>query len=378
MITDPTQRLATDSKNLDSLRQSAHQNSPDAIKAAAQQFEALFMNSVMKSMREASTPMESGLFDNSQSKMFTGMLDQQLSQNMAKKGVGLADVLIRQLSPAGMPTDESMKAKGNQKFDAANLSASLGNVGRDVVGNVGGVARKGEVIESADSVSEAMAADDIGSLLHGLQNLQSALPGADGKTGKGLQDVKPLSYEDLKKVGQARKNREAVAVTAQPVVNNPANRTQPAHVRQFQEKLGAQAAEASRLTGIPAKFLLGQAALESGWGRREITAKDGTPSHNLFGIKAGNSWKGKVVETNTVEYVNGAPQIRREKFRAYDSYADAFRDYAKLLAKNPRYENVIANSQDASSFARGLQRAGYATDPNYAAKLTRIINNSLT
>ncbi|MFZ3288720.1 MAG: flagellar assembly peptidoglycan hydrolase FlgJ, partial [Telluria sp.] len=149
------------------------------------------------------------------------------------------------------------------------------------------------------------------------------------------------------------------------------------HVRAFQDKLGAHADEASRATGIPAKFMLGQAALESGWGKREIRNADGSASHNLFGIKAGPGWKGKVASAVTTEYVNGVPHTRVEKFRAYDSYADSFKDYAKLISNNPRYEKVLAAAGDASSFAHGLQKAGYATDPLYAAKLTRIIKHSL-
>jgi flagellar protein FlgJ len=123
--------------------------------------------------------------------------------------------------------------------------------------------------------------------------------------------------------------------------------------------------------------MLGQAALESGWGKREIQNADGSASHNLFGIKAGPGWKGKVVTAVTTEYVNGVPQTRVEKFRAYDSYAAGFKDYAALLTNNPRYERVLASAGDAASFAHGLQRAGYATDPHYAAKLSRIINHSL-
>jgi flagellar protein FlgJ len=123
--------------------------------------------------------------------------------------------------------------------------------------------------------------------------------------------------------------------------------------------------------------MLGQAALESGWGRREIKGRDGSTSHNLFGIKAGSDWKGKVVEAVTTEYVNGKAQRRVEKFRAYDSYADSFKDYAKLITNNPRYEKVLASGGDATSFARGLQKAGYATDPNYATKLASIIKKTL-
>jgi flagellar protein FlgJ len=124
--------------------------------------------------------------------------------------------------------------------------------------------------------------------------------------------------------------------------------------------------------------MLGQAALESGWGKREIKQADGSASHNLFGVKAGKSWTGKTVNVATTEYVNGVPQKRVEKFRAYDSYAAAFEDYAKLLSNNPRYKNVVANASDAHNFARGLQRAGYATDPNYAQKLSSIIQRRLS
>lgn len=164
---------------------------------------------------------------------------------------------------------------------------------------------------------------------------------------------------------------EQNSVPANNAASNPAK-----HVRDFQQKLAEHAEIASKETGIPAKFMLGQAALESGWGKREIKAADGSASHNLFGLKAGKNWKGRTVDAVTTEYVNGVAQKRVEKFRAYDSYADAFKDYAKLLSSNPRYENVVANAKDAASFAQGLQKAGYATDPLYADKLTKLIKSS--
>ncbi|MFS2019220.1 flagellar assembly peptidoglycan hydrolase FlgJ [Massilia sp. CT11-108] len=148
-------------------------------------------------------------------------------------------------------------------------------------------------------------------------------------------------------------------------------------MRAFQEKLADAAEEAEQATGVPAKFMMGQAALETGWGRRVIRNADGTSSNNLFGIKAGPGWKGKVATAVTTEYINGKPHTRVEKFRAYDSHADAFKDYARLLSNNPRYEKVLAHGGDAAAFAHGLQRAGYATDPQYAAKLSRIIKHSL-
>jgi len=293
--TDLSSNLAVDSKGLSELRQSARAGSPEALKTAATQFESMFVNMMMKSMRDA-TPQD-GMMDSQQTKMFTTMLDQQTSQSIAKKGMGLADVLVRQLSKTLPPQDGT-------------------------------------------AVDPAMA--------------------------RALME-------------QARLQRSIEASGGAAAVAAAGNANKPAHVRAFQDQLGSDAEEASRSSGIPAKFMLGQAALESGWGRREIKGRDGTNSHNLFGIKAGPDWKGRVVETATTEYVNGKPQTRVEKFRAYDSYADSFKDYARLLSSNPRYEKALAaaGSTDAAGFARHLQKAGYATDPNYATKLAGIIQRTL-
>jgi len=310
--TDLTGKFALDVKDMGSLKQSARAGSPEALKSAATQFEAMFVNMMMKSMRDA-TPQD-GMLDSQQTKMFTTMLDQQTSQNIAKKGIGLSDMLIRQLSKT---TDTQALALGAD-----------GNAASEAGGSFGGLA----------SLMDA--------------KLQRAIAAAGGNG----------------------------ADSALTLVGNGAaasKGSQAPHVRSFQDKLGAHAEEASRATGIPAKFMLGQAALESGWGKREIKGRDGTNSNNLFGIKATGDWKGKVVEATTTEYVNGKAQTRVERFRAYDSYSDSFKDYAKLLASNPRYEKVLASAGDAASFAQGLQKAGYATDPNYASKLTSIIKRSL-
>jgi len=301
---DLSSMAAFDVKGIGELRQSAKANDPAALKTAATQFEAMFINMMMKSMRDA-TPQD-GMLDSQQSKMFTTMMDQQTSQNLAKRGTGLADVLIRQLS------------------QATQLQATQ------------------------------------------LQALAPAGPDAPGVAASPLAALSTLST-----------SLTSSARSVLQTVPAPAARTQAPHVRAFQEKLAAHAQEASRTTGIPAKFMLGQAALESGWGKHEIKGRDGATSHNLFGIKAGANWTGKVAEAVTTEYVNGVAQTSVEKFRAYDSYADSFKDYAKLITGNKRYEKVLASAGDASSFAQGLQRAGYATDPNYAAKLTRIIKHSL-
>ena len=138
------------------------------------------------------------------------------------------------------------------------------------------------------------------------------------------------------------------------------------------------AAAVSRETGIPASFMIGQAGHETGWGKSEIRHADGAPSFNLFGIKATGGWKGKVAEITTTEYINGEPRKVTAKFRAYDSYADSFRDYARLIGNSPRYDKVMDQLGSVQGFAAGLQKAGYATDPQYAAKLSRAINTTLS
>jgi flagellar protein FlgJ len=137
----------------------------------------------------------------------------------------------------------------------------------------------------------------------------------------------------------------------------------------------ARAAEAE--TGIPAAFMIAQAAHESGWGQREIRQADGSSANNLFGIKAGSNWKGAVAEVMTTEFVDGQARKLTQRFRAYASPAESFRDYARLMKDNGRYAQVLASGGSAERFAQGLQTAGYATDPAYADKLGRVINTTL-
>jgi flagellar protein FlgJ len=145
----------------------------------------------------------------------------------------------------------------------------------------------------------------------------------------------------------------------------------------FVAKHAAAAHQVAAEVGIPASFMLGQAGHETGWGRSEIRNADGSPSFNLFGIKAGAGWSGKVTEVTTTEYVNGEARKVKAKFRAYDSYEDAFRDYARLVGGSARYQTVMQNLGSAQAFAAQLQKAGYATDPQYANKLSKAINTTM-
>jgi flagellar protein FlgJ len=163
---------------------------------------------------------------------------------------------------------------------------------------------------------------------------------------------------------------------ANPSINKT-SRSPTESQTQFVQQHSQVAAEVEKATGIPASFMLGQAGHETGWGKHEIKQKGGTPSNNLFGIKAGPGWTGKVAEVTTTEFIDGAPQKRVARFRAYDSYADSFKDYARMISESPRYAKAREQTGSAQAFASGLQKAGYATDPEYANKLSRAINTTL-
>lgn len=145
----------------------------------------------------------------------------------------------------------------------------------------------------------------------------------------------------------------------------------------FVDRHSAAAAAAEKSSGIPSGYMLGQAGHETGWGKFEIKKAGGAPSFNLFGIKAGAGWTGKVAEITTTEYVDGVAKKTVAKFRAYDSYEDSFKDYARLITTAPRYAQASQQLDSPQAFASGLQKAGYATDPNYAAKLSRAIDTTL-
>jgi len=288
-----SQSVAIDAKSLGNLKAAAKKNSPEALNQAAKQFEALFLNMVLKSMRDA-TPTDVDQTSTDR-KLFTSMFDQQMSQVMAERGVGLADMMIKQLQNAA--------------------------------------------------------------------NFNQADPKLKEIKEKGAPEPMPLNVPktfELNKTSQSGFNLSSVT----------------SKVKEFIEPLMSQAKEASQKTGLPPQFILGQAALESGWGKRQILNADGSTSHNIFGIKANSNWKGKTTEILTTEYINGKPEKVMATFRSYDSYAEAFSDYANLVSTSPRYKNLIENGQTLLGFVQGLKKAGYATDTAYAEKLSNIIKTN--
>lgn len=328
---DMTSRLAIDTKSLDDLHLLSKQDSKKALQEAAKQFEALFLQMLVKSMRDAT--LKSGLIDSQQTQFYTEMYDQQLAQSMSAKGIGLADMMVEQLTRTynSPEQQESIGEPGNLYIPIRNQSGQP-----ETVYHAASKASKPDVTTIAPSIP----AVDLSHQLWPNHNNLTEIP--ENPTSNNI------------------------------VVGTKSNKT-----TDFFNALMPHASIASESTGIPAHFMLAQAALESGWGKHEIRHPDNSPSHNLFGIKAGSSWEGKTVETITTEYINGVPKKTVEKFRAYHSYEEGFRDYVNLLSNNPRYAEVL-NTQNAADFANGLQRAGYATDPQYADKLLRILNNTVS
>lgn len=291
--------LAGDIGAIARLRSNAAADPRAAIKEASKQFESIFMQEMLKGMRQSNESMASGMLDNAGTKMGTEMLDTQFAKQMAGAPGGLAEVIERQL-----------------------------------------MRQMGELPPTVGGEAAAKAGKDD-------PKAPSALGRAFARTEQSAAAMKPISLQGREKqVEFLNKHEDA-----------------------------AKAAEAA--SGIPASFMIAQAAHESGWGRREIKNPDGSTSHNVFGIKAGGSWKGPVTEIVTTEVIGGQARKVTAKFRAYSSYEESFKDYAQLMKNNPRYAKVMEHSASAHGFAQGLQRAGYATDPQYAAKLTNMINTTL-
>lgn len=341
--------LAIDGSALNGLK-NAKSDSPEAIRAVARQFEGVLMNMMLKSMRD--TVPQDGITDNEQSKMFMGMLDQQLTTQLSQKGMGLTEVLVRQLSKfSPKPAEEVDKAKTKLHDGKNNLVNSLSSSNPS--------SGKTVLMQAAQKIREAYQQWEA-------TTPDTAKPDNDTAWARGIPELPPLMEE-------AQENVQNFTVPQAPLAT--AMREVASKTQQFIQRMLPHAQAASSDSGIPAKFMIGQAALESGWGKHEIKTTNGVNSHNLFGIKADASWKGKVANSVTTEYVNGVKETRVEKFRAYDSYSDAFKDYAKLISQNPRYEQAMNNTHDASAYAHALQRAGYATDPQYGKKLTQVIKN---
>lgn len=298
--------VAVDARGLAGLRQQAKTAPGESLRAAAGQFEALFMQVLLKSMRDA-LPQE-GPLSSETTRAYTALFDQQMAQVLARKGVGIADLVVKQLS-----------------------------------GRVG-----------VEPKADGKAVPGIGA-------------GGGGAVGAASTPAPGRVATPAAPPGPGN------AATSPVATDKAATGGLSAAARAFIDQMRPHAETAARAAGIPVAFLLAQAALETGWGRHQPRATDGSVSHNLFGIKANAGWQGERAVAATTEYVAGKAVTMVESFRGYASYAESFLDFARLLRGSPRYASALAATADSGAYAQKLQQAGYATDPRYAEKLVRII-----
>ena len=263
-----------------------------------------------------------------------------------------------------------------KQFDATFITMMLKSM-RDATPQDGPLdSRDGAQFTSMmdEQMAQQMSSKGIGvadAMLKQLMNNSGMQTGEAGEGNSAALNALAKAYGNAQANGSLA---SGVGYSRNSALTPPLHGDGTTHVDAFVDKLAASAQAASETTGVPARFIIGQAALESGWGKREILKANGETSHNVFGIKATKDWTGKTVSTVTTEYRNGRPERVVEKFRAYDSYDEAMADYAQMLKGNPRYAQVLNGSHDAAGFAVGMQRAGYATDPHYAKKLMSIMS----
>lgn len=301
-----------DFQSLSSLRAQAVQAPDQALEEVAGQFESLFVQMMVKSMRDAT--IEGGLFNGNQMEVYQGMLDQQMSLHLSSQGaIGLADILKEQL----------------QGFGASEEPAEDGN-------------SPAAVPSEANALASYFA---------------QARPAVSSP---------PLSTTEPPGV-------DAVGASGESEVEQP---WRPSSAEEFVRDVWDHAVSAAQELGLDPAVLVAQSALETGWGKRVIEALDGSSSFNLFGIKASPAWSGKSANVDTLEYRDGVAEREHASFRVYDSIASSFSDYVDFLKNNSRYQDALGKVDDAQQFLQGLQDAGYATDPNYADKIMNIMNTS--
>lgn len=324
MLSAQTADVYTDFNGFADLKNQARKNSPEALKAVAKQFEALFLNNVLKGMRNAK--LADGIMDNEQSKFYNEMYDQQLAVHLsAKPGVGLADLIVRQLSPkqAGNEKPEIEAYQGKPATNPVNLPQSSLRAVAPVLNN---------------QVGSGVNTDTAGSpmIINTYQH-----------NGNPLNEMIEIPMQDD---------------SAQPIQS----------ADDFIQKLLPYAQQASQDLGVDPKVLLAQAALESGWGRSVIKHSNGVSSFNLFNIKADRSWQGKQTQVSTLEFEQGVAKKVNAGFRSYTSFQESFQDYVDFIKSNPRYGDALKQVSNSGRYLQELQQAGYATDPNYANKVMSI------
>ena len=343
----------TDFHQFAGLRAQARDQNPEVLRRAAQQFEGLLIQQMLKSMRAASPGDD--LTGGGQTEFYRDMFDQQLSAHLAGgKGLGIADLLVRQLRGRSEATaDATPEAASPQAAPA--LPARGGGVANNTATPT---SPSSPTQSTAPAPSAPLPRHSLSSFL--INQVRSGMtPDATPRWATTPQSAVPPS-------SPLPIAAEAPLMSAAPVTARGP--------RAFIDAIRPHAERAAQELGVPSRILMAQAALETGWGRRAIRHEDGQPTFNFFGIKADTRWNGSEVQRMTREFENGNEVRTAASFRAYDTPASAFNDYVRFLKSNPRYADALQHGGDERRFVSGLQKAGYATDPAYADKILRVAN----
>lgn len=340
-------KFFADVNGLEGIKSGARQNSKEAIQAAAEQFEAMFFQMIMKNMHAANKELRSDLFASNATDHYMDMYHQQLAQTLAESGdLGLGKVLTEQLSQT-KPATETNKALTGTLYSLAHYKNQPETF----------------VPIKIDS-ARIFSLED-----YRPNNKDKLMPLTENTNIKANEAI----IENIKQQTQTRLGVKKPEETKDyAAASHKAKRFTSA--AEFAQVMLPYAKTVADELGIDPKVLVAQAALETGWGRSIIQGRDGVNSHNLFGIKA-HRWQGDEVYVATHEYRGGQRAKEMAAFRRYDSYEHSFNDYVDFLRTNPRYKNALANVHSPESFTKELQRAGYATDPYYARKILKLYNS---
>ncbi|KTT38610.1 flagellar rod assembly protein FlgJ [Pseudomonas oryzihabitans] len=360
-------------------------DSAENVKKVAGEFESLFLNQMLKSMRSANQALadKDSPFSSETTKQYQDMYDQQLAVSLSRDGggIGLANVLERQLSKTTQPS-----ARPNpfaQVGQAAPTESQLA-AGRNAKLNEAGSRALTPASTMASGRDESAAINARRLALPGrLAERTAANISGAAEQGAALKQ----SYQDVVAAQSAwRQNaaqstgKAAAANDAVAGLDSTAAATGKTRFRtrqEFVDTMMPMAEAAAKRLGVDPKYLVAQAALETGWGKHMVKQADGSNSNNLFGIKS-HGWDGGSATAVTQEFVNGKAVKESEKFRTYDSFADSFHDYVNFLQSNDRYDKALSTNGNSERFMQGLQQAGYATDPQYARKVIQIARNMNT
>ncbi|AGA74654.1 flagellar assembly peptidoglycan hydrolase FlgJ [Pseudomonas plecoglossicida] len=349
----------TDLNRLSSLKH-GDRDSDANVRKVAQEFESLFISEMLKASRKASDVLADDNPMNTETvKQYRDMYDQQLAVSMSREGggIGLQDVLVRQLSKnKGTPANTSPfpRIEGNAPTLWGNKVAEPMHAAQSTATRNDVAALNSRRLALPSKLTDRLMAGIVPSAA---STNTAAVPARDGQ-----QVAKAFAVPDngLRILGRA---------VAQPPL---APKKAFADCDEFVATMLPMAEQAAKRIGIDPRYLVAQAALETGWGKSVMRNTDGSSSHNLFGIKATGNWEGGEARAITSEFRDGQFVKETAAFRSYDSYQDSFHDLVSLLQNNSRYQDAVKAADKPEQFVQELQKAGYATDPNYASKISQI------